>query len=118
MIRRLHPNDVDLVQYADGLLNPEAEAEIRRHTESCRRCREIVDTLRRGLVMLALASRPPAGLYERIEALRKAGHRAILPPERANPDLADLPEVVGRDVDAPDAETSPHPQEDPESDTS
>jgi anti-sigma factor RsiW len=114
MIRRLHPDDEDLAHYVDGLLDSESEAEIQRHTESCSRCREIVDALRRGLVMLALASRPPEGLYERIRALRMAGHRAILPPERANPDLVDLPEVVGRDADAGDAETPSAPEEESE----
>lgn len=91
-----------LERFADGLLDAQADAAAAAHVTSCAICDEQVTALRRGLAVLALGSRPPGDLADRVRTARAAGLRTLLQPEVADAWAAGSAEAVGRDADADD----------------
>src|SRR5690348_3208368 len=82
-----HPTLDDVQRYVDDALDPARDAAIVSHVASCPSCREDVRRLRAVTATLALASTPPADLFERIQARRRANELVILPAVDDGPGL-------------------------------
>jgi RNA polymerase sigma factor (sigma-70 family) len=91
-----------LADFADGLLDADADAAGVAHLRACAACTEQVDAARRGLARLMLLSEPPADLFERALASRAAGDQPLLAVAPEDAAVALLDEVAGRDAGEPD----------------
>jgi len=71
----MHPTGLELNEFVDGTLEPEAEHMVRQHLETCGQCRALVRDLRE-LVQTARTlddRQPPAEAWPRIEAAISSG---------------------------------------------
>jgi hypothetical protein len=73
-----HPEPDELQRCVDGELDPERDAALVAHVESCAACRAEVQQIRRVTAALCLTSEPPTDLFQRIKARRDAGERVEL----------------------------------------
>jgi hypothetical protein len=89
----------------DGVLDPRRGAALVAHVEACATCRAEVERVRRTAAALALATRPPADLLDRIHSRRLASERVILPIDGDGPAAPDAPTDDG----SPTREGAPWP---------
>ena len=92
-----HPSPDEVQGYVDDALDRARHAAVAAHVASCAACGAEVARLRRVTAALALASAPPADLFDRIQARRRAGEHVILP---VGDDAPPLPSEQERRVDA------------------
>jgi len=103
-----HIDDSQLQDLREGLLDPEAEAEVREHLETCSQCRDELSALAElldGLGGLPLEAQPARDLWPQI-AWRMEGSQAggSVPAEVDHPEQSDaqaLEPRIGRRVNVP-----------------
>jgi hypothetical protein len=86
-----HPAPNDVQRLVDGVLDPQRDAALIAHVEACATCRAEVERVRCAAAALALATRPPADLLDRIRSRRLASERVILPIDGDGPAAPDAP---------------------------
>ena len=84
----MHPSELTLNHYMDQALEDAGLADVERHLESCRACRDLVDDLRelRRAARTLSSVEPPEVVWRRIEeAIRAEGSAPVIeaPPPRS-----------------------------------